>query len=210
MDSHHFHFQDHFRTRWWRGNGEGRAQSQQQEQAKLGEDNFCLCLFFSRKQEQNWVKTTSAFVNLNDDNQQNSVKTNLANHFQIRNKTQNYPKIGKNAKIFDLHPGGLVTTLTQRFEALERGSGWSQGSPPTLTRMMQNSCRWIILPLERCTILLWISHLQVQLKKKRIIIWEQKLRCLKCYQIYRWQTTWMGGTITHIMIMLWRKRTLST
>ena len=144
MDSHHFHFHDHVRTRWWRGNGEGRAQSQQQEQAKLGEDNFCLCLFFSRKQEQNWVKTTSAFVNLNEDNQQNSVKTNLANHLQIRNKTQNYPKIGKKAKIFDLHPGGLVTTLTQRFEALERGSGWSQGSPPTLTRMMQNSCRWIL------------------------------------------------------------------
>ena len=127
LDSHRSHFHDHVRTRWWRGNGEGRAQSQQQEQAKLGEDNFCLCLFFSRKQEQNWVKTTSAFVNLNDDNQQNSLKTNLANHFQIRNKTQNYPKIGKKAKIFDLHPGGLVTTLTQRFEALERGSGWSQG-----------------------------------------------------------------------------------
>ena len=73
------------------------------------------------------MKTTSAFVNLNEDNQQNSVKTNLANQLQIRNKTQNYPKIGKKAKIFDLHPGGLVTTLTQRFEALERGSGWSQG-----------------------------------------------------------------------------------
>ena len=134
--------------------------------SKTGWGQLLSLSFFSRKQEQNWVKTTSAFVNLNDDNQQNSVKTNLANHFQIRNKTQNYPKIGKNAKIFDLHPGGLVTTLTQRFEALERGSGWSQGSPPTLTRMMQNSCRWIILPLERCTILLWISHLQVQLKKK--------------------------------------------
>ena len=84
-------------------------------------------VFVNNKNKQKWVRTTSAFVNLNDDNQQNSVKTNLANHFQIRNKTQNYPKMGKNAKIFDLHPGGLVTTLTQRFEALERGSGWSLG-----------------------------------------------------------------------------------
>ena len=81
----------------------------------------------NNKNKQNWVRTTSASANLNDDNQQNSVKTNLANHLQMRNKTQNYPKIGKKAKIFDFHPGGLVTTLTQRFEALERGLGWSQG-----------------------------------------------------------------------------------
>ena len=109
------------------GTGRGERNLNNKNKQNWVRTTSVFVFFFSRKQEQNWVKTTSAFVNLNDDNQQNSVKTNLANHFQIRNKTQNYPKIGKNAKIFDLHPGGLVTTLTQRFEALERGSGWSQG-----------------------------------------------------------------------------------